>query len=82
MATDKWMWLQKANRRLPLPPSLGYTSSMSCHVAGPMCHIFFRLMKYVLKGRQWKSLLLYLDDILVFSKTNEEHVGRLREVLQ
>ena len=45
-------------------------------------HFFFRLMKYVLKGRQWKSLLLYLDDILVFSKTNEKHVGRLREVLQ
>ena len=29
---------------------------------------FEQLMKKVLKGLQWQTLLLYLDDVIVFSK--------------
>ena len=43
---------------------------------------FERLMERVLRGLQWRILLLYLDDIVVFSKTVEEHMDRLHEVLQ
>ena len=42
---------------------------------------FQRLMDYVLSGLSWKICLLYLDDIIVFSKTFEEHVQNLSLVL-
>ena len=43
---------------------------------------FERLMEQVLKGLQWKSLLLYLDDIIVFSADFETHLARLKVVLE
>lgn len=42
---------------------------------------FQRLMEHVLSGLQWKICLLYLDDIIVFSKTFEEHLEKLAQVL-
>ena len=42
---------------------------------------FERLMERVLAGLSWKSCLLYLDDIIVYSRTFEEHVSHLGEVL-
>ena len=42
---------------------------------------FQRLMNAVLAGLTWKSCLVYLDDIIVFSKTFSDHIQRLREVL-
>ena len=43
---------------------------------------FERLMERVLKGLQWQTLLLYLDDIIVFSKDFDSHLSRLEEVFQ
>ena len=43
---------------------------------------FERLMERVLKGLQWRTLLLYLDDIIVFSKDFYSHLERLEEVFQ
>ena len=42
---------------------------------------FQRLMEHVLRGLHWSTCLVYLDDIIIFSKTIEEHLTRLREVL-
>jgi hypothetical protein len=42
---------------------------------------FERLMEYVLAGLQWEICLVYLDDIIVFADTFEEHVARLGTVL-
>src|SRR5690606_5336831 len=42
---------------------------------------FERLMDSVLRGLKWQICLCYLDDILVFSSTFEEHLARLRSVL-
>ena len=42
---------------------------------------FQRLMEHVLAGLQWKICLLYLDDVIVFSKTFEDHLDRLSQVL-
>ena len=41
---------------------------------------FQRCMEMVLRGLQWKTLLLYLDDIIVISSNIEEHFHRLDEV--
>ena len=41
---------------------------------------FERLMEKVLAGLQWKVALLYLDDVIVFSSTMEQHLERLRLV--
>ena len=42
---------------------------------------FQRLMECVLAGLSGDHCLVYLDDIIVFSKTFEEHLQRLRSVL-
>ena len=41
-----------------------------------------RLIDRVLAGLHWETCLFYLDDIIVFSSTWEEHLARLREVFE
>ena len=41
---------------------------------------FQRLMEKVLKGMQWEIAVLYIDDVIVFSETVEEHLDRLGRV--
>lgn len=43
---------------------------------------FQRLMEKVLKGLQWKSLVLYLDDVVVFGQTFDQHLKRVEEVFR
>ena len=43
---------------------------------------FSRLMDRVLAGLHWETCLFYLDDIIVFSSTWEDHLARLREVFE
>ena len=43
---------------------------------------FSHLMDRVLAGLHWETSLFYLDDIIVFSSTWEEHLARLREVFE
>ncbi|KAH9102372.1 hypothetical protein AeMF1_021032, partial [Aphanomyces euteiches] len=40
-----------------------------------------RLMEDVLRDQLWKSCLVYLDDVIVFSQDFATHISRLREVL-
>ena len=42
---------------------------------------FQRLMERVLHGLHWKTLLLYLDDVIVIAPDFESHLERLEEVL-
>ena len=42
---------------------------------------FQRLMDLVLADGQWTTCLVYLDDIIIFGRTFQEHLGRLDEVL-
>ena len=39
-------------------------------------------MELVLRGLHWSTCLVYLDDIIVYSSTIEEHFTRLREVFE
>lgn len=41
---------------------------------------FQRLMELVLHGLHWKECLIYLDDVLVFSRSFADHLQNLREV--
>ena len=43
---------------------------------------FQNLMENILVGLKGKSCAPYLDDCIIFSRTPEEHVSRLREVFQ
>ena len=50
-----------------------------------LCNVpatFSRLMDHVLSCLHWEMCLFYLDDIIVFSSTWEEHLARLRQVFQ
>merc|ERR1711893_274924 len=43
---------------------------------------FQRLMEKVLAGLVWDFVVVYLDDVVIFSKTLEEHLGHLKVVLE
>ena len=43
---------------------------------------FQRMMDMLLAGLEWNSCLVYLDDIVIFSKTVDEHPIRLEAVLK
>ncbi len=43
---------------------------------------FQRLMELALRGLQWTSCLIYLDDVIVFAANLQEHASRLRQVLE
>jgi hypothetical protein len=42
---------------------------------------FQRLMEIVLNGLQWSTCLIYLDDVIIYGRTFDEHMTRLRDVL-
>lgn len=43
---------------------------------------FCRLMDIVLANLQWKTALVYIDDIIIFSETFEEHKRHIAEVFE
>ena len=43
---------------------------------------FQRALDIILSAVKWQSYLIYLDDVIVYSKTEEEHVGHVDRVLR
>ena len=43
---------------------------------------FQRCMELIFRGLQWRTLLIYLDDLIVLGSTKMENLERLSEVLQ
>ncbi len=41
---------------------------------------FQRMVNLLLSGLNWKSCMAYLDDVIVFSKTFQQHLSDLREI--
>ena len=44
--------------------------------------IFQRIMSTVLSGLTWMFCLVYIDDIVIYSKTFDEHLIHLERILQ
>ena len=42
---------------------------------------FQRLMELAMRGLQWTSCLIYLDDVIIYGRTFQEHTERLQQVL-
>ena len=43
---------------------------------------FQRLMGHILRGLEYRFALIYIDDIIIFSKTVDEHLVHLEEVFR
>jgi hypothetical protein len=43
---------------------------------------FQRLMNVVLRKENWEKCLIYLDDVIIFARDFEEHVAKLKCILQ
>lgn len=43
---------------------------------------FQRTLQMILNGLQWQTCLIYLDDIIVFGSNFQEHLNRVKEVLE
>lgn len=43
---------------------------------------FQRCMELIFRGLQWQTILIYLDDIIIFSSDIDEHFHHLQEVLK
>jgi len=41
-----------------------------------------RALEIILFGVKWQSCLIYLDDVIVYSQTEEEHIGHVDHVLR
>ncbi|GFT53683.1 retrovirus-related Pol polyprotein from transposon 297 [Trichonephila clavipes] len=59
-----------------------YTSLKSCRLVCNAPATFERMMDNLLRNFKWTMCLCYLDDIIVFSETFEDHLIRLRLVLK
>jgi len=43
---------------------------------------FHWALDIILSGVMWKSCLIYLDDVVVYSKTEDEHIGHVDRILR
>ncbi len=81
MGTIEVAWVDKAKTDFCTPFGLFEFNRMSfglCNAPGT----FQRLMEWLFEDRRFSSLLLYLDDIIVFSSSVQEHFLRLEEVFK
>jgi len=53
-----------------------------CHTPTAMGAIFQRVMQWILAPYLWLFCLVYIDDIVVYSKSYEEHINHLDLVLE
>ena len=59
-----------------------FESRVACFGLVNMPATFQRVMELALKGLQWNTCLIYLDDVIVFGTTFDEHLERLKTVFE
>ena len=78
--------------QLPIRPGDMEKTSFTCHQGTFMynrmpfglCNApatFQRALDIILAGYRWQTCLVYLDDVIVFSRNEEDHIRHVREVL-
>ena len=55
---------------------------ITCLLVQPMPQLHFRLMHGCLGDLNMRWCIVYLDDIIIFSDTKEEHLKRLEAIFQ
>ena len=80
--TGRCLSPSRTKRRLRFEPAAGSCLSSTRSPLVSATHLPPCLMDRVLAGLHWETRLFYLDDIIVFSSTWEEHLARLREVFE
>ena len=81
MGTGKsrsWSGIRRKQRFVPAVGSC--TSSTRSHLASAKLPLPSPASWIASSGLHWETCLFYLDDIIVFSSTWEEHLARLRQV--
>jgi hypothetical protein len=67
--------------RLLLGRNLGTTSTLTCHLDLPMLLQYSSHFSSIFRNLHNIYVIEYLDDMLIFSESREEHVGHVKEVL-
>jgi hypothetical protein len=79
--------------QIPIWPEDRHKTAFSCNIGHFQCvrmmfgmcnsgATFQRAMNNMLGGARWKYALCYVDDIIIYSATFEDHIKHLRSVLQ
>jgi len=78
--------------QIPAAEEDKYLTALTCHLGAWQCArlpfglcnapaTFQRAVDMILAGVKWQICLVYLDDVIVFSRSPEEHLQHLDEVL-
>ena len=75
----KLLWWLSPNNTQPSPSACwGFMSAKTCYLGSVMPH----LIQDCLGELNYTIYLMYLDDVVIYSSTQEKHLDQLREVLE
>ncbi len=76
-------WPTKIERKLPSHLTLGFTST---HASPPglanASSTFRRALDISLEKYKWRTFMVHIDDVIVFSKSVEDHVRHVDDILK
>lgn len=73
-ATGKLRWSRWIAKRQPLPRVSNCISSLACRLLRKAPATFQHIMGVILSNGMWQLTLVYLNEIVVFSRKPEDHL--------